>query len=245
MGSLFGITNEYLGLMSQIEDLGGELTPELAEQLAINESNMATKCRAYFHIINQKNSEIKLAQEEQERLNNIIKSRESVINRLKKTLVDAVEVFGVIEPKAVNKSINLGDLKILHKKSISVEINEGQVVDDERFCLKETKFAMNYIQANILNIMLDKYKTFDLVPITNIKVQKDPLKKWLLENEEEHKKLVIEHKTIPSKFEQLNGNEFEVHPLTENEVKQYNQEVKDVKIILATTIKRNTTVNFK
>ena len=45
--TLYEINEEYLGILAQIEDNEGELTPELEQALAINEENHAAKLEAY------------------------------------------------------------------------------------------------------------------------------------------------------------------------------------------------------
>ena len=49
--SLYNISADFLNIISQLEDNGGELTPELEEALAINEANLVTKVEAYLEVI--------------------------------------------------------------------------------------------------------------------------------------------------------------------------------------------------
>lgn len=51
MSNLFGITQKYDYLVSQIEENDGEITEEIAEELAIAESELEDKLRAYRQII--------------------------------------------------------------------------------------------------------------------------------------------------------------------------------------------------
>ena len=41
--SLYHIETEYLTIINQVEELEGELTPELEEQLTINEKELQSK----------------------------------------------------------------------------------------------------------------------------------------------------------------------------------------------------------
>lgn len=51
MSNLFGITQKYDYLVSQIEENDSEITEEIAEELAIAESELEDKLRAYRQII--------------------------------------------------------------------------------------------------------------------------------------------------------------------------------------------------
>lgn len=51
MSNLFGIAQKYDYLVSQIEENDGEITEEIAEELAITESELEDKLRAYRQVI--------------------------------------------------------------------------------------------------------------------------------------------------------------------------------------------------
>lgn len=51
MSNLFGIAQKYDYLVSQIEENDGEITEEIAEELAIAESELEDKLRAYRQIL--------------------------------------------------------------------------------------------------------------------------------------------------------------------------------------------------
>ena len=51
MSNLFGIAQKYDYLVSQIEENDSEITEEIAEELAIAESELEDKLRAYRQII--------------------------------------------------------------------------------------------------------------------------------------------------------------------------------------------------
>ena len=135
--NVFDITVEHAAIMAELEENGGELTPELATKLVINEEDLATKVRAYYHIIKTKEAEIQLAKDEQARLMDVRKVKENVINRLKKNVDLACEEFGVAKPSGV-KGLDLGDLKVWQKKTEALEILND--IDDARFCRQNISF---------------------------------------------------------------------------------------------------------
>jgi len=231
---VFTIISEYDAIISEIEELGGEVTPELAVKLAINEKELAQKIRAYYFVIKTKEAEINLAKDEQERLNNVRKTKENVIKRLKNVVDLAVETFGTTKPSGA-KGIDLGDLKVWQKKTEALELFGD--IDDERFC--EKKFAFNTTYDRYAFI-LDALNHLDISPIITIDLAKDKLKQWLIDNKEEHKTLRQKASEITNvEFEE--DDNFDVTQIQTEET----QEDKDLKIILASNIKHNSTVIFK
>lgn len=112
--SLYIIKEEYLDLISQIEQVEGELTPELESALMIHKSELEVKSIAYFEIIKQKESFNLRVEDEIRRLQAIKKSNESLVSKLKNNLLNAVNLFGNFEA---------GFLKFSTRKSKSVEVN--------------------------------------------------------------------------------------------------------------------------
>jgi hypothetical protein len=49
--TLYNIEQEYLNLISEIEALDGELTPEIEDQLNINKEQLESKSVAYLQVI--------------------------------------------------------------------------------------------------------------------------------------------------------------------------------------------------
>lgn len=228
---VFTIIQEYDALMSEIEELGGEVTPEIAAKLVINENELAQKIRAYYFVIKTEEAKINLAKEEQERLNNVKKTKENLIKRLKKVVDLAVETFGTIQPSGA-KGLDLGDLKVWQKKTKALELL-GEI-DDERFCEKKFTFNTTYDRYAFI---LDALNHLDISPIITIDLYKDKLKQWLIDNEEEHK-------ILRQKANEITEVEFEdtnIQLVGQEET----EEDKDTKIILATQLNYNSTVIFK
>lgn len=92
--NLFNLQEEYLYLMADIEEAGGEITPELEERLAINKEDAKEKFDAYAHIIALKEGQNRIIDDEIARLNNLKITNVKTIDRLKDTLLTALELFG-------------------------------------------------------------------------------------------------------------------------------------------------------
>ena len=68
MSNLFGIAQKYDYLVSQIEENDGEITEEIAEELAIAESELEDKLRAYRQIIDAQKANIAYNKDEIKRI---------------------------------------------------------------------------------------------------------------------------------------------------------------------------------
>lgn len=67
MKSLYHIKTEYQQLLNTLEELQGELSPELEEALSINESELQEKALNYVRILSELEAEISYGQAEIER----------------------------------------------------------------------------------------------------------------------------------------------------------------------------------
>ena len=111
--SLYVIKEEYLDLISQIEQAEGELTPELESALTINKAELEVKSIAYVEVIKQRESFNARIDEEIKRLQAIKKANDNLVLRLKNNLLNAVNMFGPFDA---------GFLKLSTRKSKSVEV---------------------------------------------------------------------------------------------------------------------------
>lgn len=94
--NIFNLTQEYLYLMSDIEEAGGEITDEIAERLQVNSEDFAEKMDAYASIIASYEGDIATIKTEQERLKGLATSKEKSIESMKKVMLIALELFGEV-----------------------------------------------------------------------------------------------------------------------------------------------------
>ena len=92
--TLYGITAELNGILAQLEELGGEITPELEQALAINEEQFVAKAEDYGHAILNLKGMTAAAKAEKERLAALQKFYENAQKRLTDALSNAMQVFG-------------------------------------------------------------------------------------------------------------------------------------------------------
>ena len=124
MSNLFGIAQKYDYLVSQIEENDGEITEEIAEELAIAESELEDKLRAYRQVIDAQKANIAYNKDEIKRLRDRNTSFDKIAGRLKSSVVDALHIFGQVG-KSGNYSLKFPDFTVYTKESESVSFNEN------------------------------------------------------------------------------------------------------------------------
>lgn len=134
--SLFAIQTDLLSLIENIEEAGGEVTKEQESQLAISREELQTKSLNYVHYIKKLENDLELVKVYEEQVSQFKKRKQKLIERLKDSLLVAVENFGEIETEI---------FKVTTRKSESVE-----VIDDEQI-------PMNYYNSKMVRT-LDKVK---------------------------------------------------------------------------------------
>lgn len=82
-------------LASILEENGGEITPEIEEQLSINRDQLQTKGVNYALVIRQLTGESDMIDTEIKRLQTMKKSKDNTIDRMKNTIKDAMILHGV------------------------------------------------------------------------------------------------------------------------------------------------------
>lgn len=140
MANLYEIEQELLDIYNELEENGGELTPELEEKLILTQDNFKTKLNGYVNVINEINSKIDACKVEEKRINALRKSREKSINRLKEIVQRCVINFGNIN-KSGNYSIELDTCKLATRASDSLEFDE-QRIEDLLYCVHS--YVFNY-----------------------------------------------------------------------------------------------------
>lgn len=114
MKTLYNINNDYLKLISQVEEAEGVLTPELEQALTINKSELEVKSIAYIEIVKQRESLNERIDNEIKRLQALKKSNDTLVSKLKNNLLNAVSLFGNYEA---------GFIKLSTRKSKQVVVD--------------------------------------------------------------------------------------------------------------------------
>lgn len=116
--SLYNITQEQKMLINEIEQMEGEITPEMEEKLIITKSEIQQKTIAYLEVIQGKESFNSLIDNEVKRLQQMKKTNNNLIDRLKDNLLLAVKTFG---------NFSIGTQKFGTRKSSSIHVDSDKV----------------------------------------------------------------------------------------------------------------------
>lgn len=140
MANLYEIEQELLDIYNELEENGGELTPELEEKLLLTQDNFKIKLNGYVNVINEISSRIDACKTEEKRISTLRKSREKSINRLKEIVQRCVINFGDVN-KSGNYSIELDTCKLATRSSDALEFDE-QRIEDLIYCIH--RYIMDY-----------------------------------------------------------------------------------------------------
>lgn len=116
--NLFNIKQEYINLVNTIIDNNGELSPELSQALAINETELKEKAINYGYVIRSFEYENDIIDAEIKRLKALKEQKEKAIQKLKDAVSDAMNLYGI-------EKVESPALKLSFRKSESVEISEN------------------------------------------------------------------------------------------------------------------------
>ena len=121
MSNIFNIKNELLAIFDELEENEGELTPELEEKLNITQEEFRDKIKSYSNVVKMLENDIANIKEEKTRLSDLQKSKEKSIERLKKIMVESIEMFGDTT-KPGSKFIDFGTGKVSVRQTQAVEV---------------------------------------------------------------------------------------------------------------------------
>ena len=97
--SIFDIERSYLKVFEELEDNGGELTPELEEKLQLNEEEVTRKVKNYVEYINKLKADKAVIKAEKDRLAALDKSKDNTIKSLTNLVCYAIKTFGTEDKK--------------------------------------------------------------------------------------------------------------------------------------------------
>lgn len=145
--SIFEIDKELYALYDEIEEAGGEITPEIEEKLELNGQEMTNKAKSITNYINKLKADLLAIKSETDRLAKLKKSKENIIAGLTKLVLFAINKYGT-EDKKGKKWFDWGTGRVGIRKSTSVELDDKKI-DNLVDVLKTT--VVNGIYANTLH----------------------------------------------------------------------------------------------
>ncbi len=124
--SIFKIDKELYALYGEIEEEGGEITPEIEEELELNAQEMTNKVKGITNYINKLKADLLAIKSETDRLAKLKKSKENIIAGLTKLVLFAINKYGT-EDKKGKKWVDWGTGKVSIRKSVSVELDDKKI----------------------------------------------------------------------------------------------------------------------
>lgn len=124
--SIFKIDKELYALYDEIEEAGGEITPEIEEKLELNGQEMTNKVKSITNYINKLKADLLAIKSETDRLAKLKKSKENTIKGLTNIVLFAIKKYGK-EDKSGKKWIDWGTGKVTIRKSESVEVDDKKI----------------------------------------------------------------------------------------------------------------------
>ena len=124
--SIFDIGKELYVLYDEMEETGGEITPEIEEKLELNGQEMTNKVKSITNYINKLKADLLAIKSETDRLAKLKKSKENTITGLTNLVLFAIKNYGT-EDKKGKKWIDWGTGKVGVRKSTSVELNDKKI----------------------------------------------------------------------------------------------------------------------
>lgn len=124
--SLFSIKAELQDIILQLEE--GEATDELVAKLGITEDNLKDKIADYLQVIKRYQCDVKECSDEVARINQIKKTRDNTLRRLKDAVLEAVLMFGSTG-KSGNKVIEGSTYKIYSRNSTITVLDDIRISD--------------------------------------------------------------------------------------------------------------------
>ena len=137
MKNLFNIDAELYEVYSEIENNGGEMSPELEAALEITEAERMTKGEGYVYVIKQLKSQADLLKAEAKRLQEIAKQYENSADKLADRLLQSVIAHGQIKTAFVtistrkSKSVSITDESLLKAEYLRIKTEPNKTAIKE------------------------------------------------------------------------------------------------------------------
>lgn len=124
--SIFNVEADLEAIFMELEDNGGELTPEIEEKLKITQENFEDKVSKYVKAIRYYEDNVSILKGRKKGIDDLLKVRENRAKRLRAVITDAVSRYG-IKGKSGNSVLELWDAKLFTRNTEAVELDEKRI----------------------------------------------------------------------------------------------------------------------
>lgn len=132
--SLFQISAEALELASALEE--GELTPEMETALTINRQELEIKAKDYAYAVKSIQADIDVIQGEIARLTALKKAKESAVERMKESVLNAMRIYEIEKIASPTMTISI-------RRSEAVEVYDNL---DSEYMTEKVTYAPDKIR---------------------------------------------------------------------------------------------------
>ena len=124
--NIYALKQDLLSIFDELEENGGEITPELEDALKINQSEVLTKVADYVKGIKILQDDIDRIKIEQKRLKDLADTKSKVIDKIQSIVIDAIEFFGDTKKSGV-KYIDYGTGTVSIRRTKKVDSNDDNI----------------------------------------------------------------------------------------------------------------------
>lgn len=122
--NIYQLKQDLLSIFDELEENGGELTPELEESLNVTQEAFKDKIEGYTNVIKLIESDLFSIKVEQKRLKELADRKQKTIDRIKTIIIEAVEEFGDTK-KSGAKFIDYGTGSVSVRKNKAVDVDKS------------------------------------------------------------------------------------------------------------------------
>lgn len=126
VNNIYNISNALQNIFYEIEENGGELTPEFEEALSISQKDFKDKVKQYANVIKLINGDCSTIDTEIKRLKAYKESKKKLKERLSKILIKAIDMFGE-HTKSGGSYVDLGTEKVSVRNSTKIETYDEDI----------------------------------------------------------------------------------------------------------------------
>ena len=146
--NIYQIQQDLLAIFDELEENGGELTPELEEELSITQEDFKNKVESYTDAIKNLEADMAAIKVEQARLKTLYERKEKTANKLKEIIINAVNEFGDTKKSGV-KYLDYGTGEVSVRKTQAVSVNDSLVKEIELRLANEAQYNKEINQLDV------------------------------------------------------------------------------------------------
>lgn len=127
---MYNLSQELIDLNNLLEENGGEITPEIEQQLEITQTDLQIKAVDYCYLAKELDGDVSAIDAEIERLQALKTGRANLAKRLKTTVTTAMLMFGF-------DKIETPTMKLGLRKSTAIEITDESLLTENYFVTRK------------------------------------------------------------------------------------------------------------